>query len=497
MGFFDNIDSGLTKAGGILERGAAAGSGNLHQYDAAQQGIAESKQRVTSSKVTNLSQAISLLQEAALSGDNSPEFLGPRIDGFAAAFKEAGVNIPKGIIDHLKNNPVALGASFDPEVIKELNPIEQKELSKLTQGSLKNPTLIKERDRMLGVALYRKFGTVVAELEAEGVPRADAMSRGFQRVAGKYAMSAGGHHEFAALVKDGMAFEKEKVTAKSPTTGDALLIQEAEEKFPNDKAAQRKYVFDTKSTYESAATRKSDEDRDRAFQALEEQRRIDRREFQQREDRLERNFQLMRDEYREVRNRITPPEKKEMDNLIVGYELTDKLQKLHKAAADKQGGKLSSAFRNALATSQSGNRFVNLLTTDGFSPEEKALAAQYNTIYGSLYNLTQERALTEADAVRNLTSYVLSNDPVQVQLNLQSRKDQFASALEIKRRTNEGQGRNTGGYDGGPRGNAPQQSAPAAQALPKGIPSGSKLIGKTASGGMVYETPNGKKLVSE
>ena len=35
------------------------------------------------------------------------------------------------------------------------------------------------------------------------------------------------------------------------------------------------------------------------------------------------------------------------------------------------------------------------------------------------------------------------------------------------------------------------------EALPKGIPQGSKLIGTTASGGKVYQTPEGKKLVAE
>jgi len=448
MGFFDNTSTGLQEAGGQLIRGGAALDGKLTPHDIGMQGIEESKQRVGINKLSEFQRLTEMVKEAALSGDNSPEFLGPRLDAFQAAAQEAGIKIPKGLIDHFKNNPVALGMSFDENILKQLNPSEQKQLAQLTQGSLKNPSLIKERDRLLGAGAYRLFNTAVAELESEGVPRAEAMPKAYQRIAGRYMLSAGAHHEFSTIVKEGMALEKTKED-KSPKTVDQLLIEEAQEKFPTDKAAQSKYVLEKKGSFESAATKANVDQREQDRVLREQERAIQHQQFQQSEARHSAQFQQTLAAMKENRERIPAAEKRELDNIKISYDMTDKLQTLHADAAAKQGGNFSSAFRNALLTSQRGNRFVNITANDAFTPEEKKLAAHFNTIYGSLYTLTPERALSEADATRNLTSFMLGNAPDQVQANLQSRKDQYRTAMDIKMEGIVGQGRNTGGYSGG------------------------------------------------
>ena len=148
------------------------------------------------------------------------------------------------------------------------------------------------------------------------------------------------------------------------------------------------------------------------------------------------------------RDRIPETARREMDNFKRAYDLTDNLGKLYEDAI-KGKGSVTAAFKGALLQSQKGNRFVNVAIKDGFSPAEKKLAAHLNTMYGSLYTMTSERALTEQDAIRNMTSFIVGNDPSQVRENIASRKAQYDTALKISVEGLTGQGRDVSGYDKG------------------------------------------------
>ena len=244
---------------------------------------------------------------------------------------------------------------------------------------------------------------------------------------------------------------------------------EAEARVKNDEMIEQRVLDRADREYDRSERRK-DRDEDRQIRI-------------EHEKRMASQFQQTLAVMQQSRDRIPAAEAKDLDNLKIAYNLTDKMQQLH-AEAVKDKGTFTAAFKGALIQSQKGQRFSNIVMKDGFSEAEKKLAAHFNTVYGSLYTLTPERALSEADATRNLTSFMLNNAPDQVQANLQSRKDQYNTALQIKVEGLTGQRRNTAGYNTGPD-RSEGGAAPAARpAPPTNVPAvGSIVKGYKFKGG--------------
>jgi hypothetical protein len=92
--------------------------------------------------------------------------------------------------------------------------------------------------------------------------------------------------------------------------------------------------------------------------------------------------------------------------------------------ASKSGGAASDMLRGAIAKNANAQRVQDLVTVQGRTPEERRLAAKYNTIVGNIKQLTDEAGvLTDTDAQRILRSFDISLHPDQVRENLKARKE--------------------------------------------------------------------------
>ena len=215
----------------------------------------------------------------------------------------------------------------------------------------------------------------------------------------------------------------------------------------------------------------------------------------------------MRDRQEDLRaeqhRRLLPSQQKQLtgDRIAIGM-IDDYKKGFENFVKESNGSTLSDIFRGTIAKNKNVQKVDDLVSAKGRTPAEIELASKYNALIGNLRNLTNEvGVLTDADAVRILGSFDPAQDRKQVVANLDARRKSHERRFNTQLEDLQAIGKDVSKFiERRDKKADPQTSgaaAPTPQALPAGVPQGSKLIGKTAKGGMVYQTPEGKKLVAE
>jgi hypothetical protein len=147
--------------------------------------------------------------------------------------------------------------------------------------------------------------------------------------------------------------------------------------------------------------------------------------------------------------RIPQVDRRELDNLRNAHALTGRLQAAHKDLFNGSSTSLSDALKSAIASSGKANTIQQaFINTDALTGEkERAYAAEYNNIVSNLYNMTQERQLSEQDAIRNLRSFNPAVSPAQFQVNIDARRKSFENKFLGKVKGLATQGYNPQGYE--------------------------------------------------
>ena len=250
MGFFDGTGEALYDAGTGLQRTQAALEGTLGQFDTQQQNIATSKQK-------NFKDMMDELENIALSGDNRPEAIRPKLEAVAKAAKARGVNFPTELIDHLSNNPIILGASYDEDVLKHMNPQDQNNLRRYTalafKGGVEGTRAIAQRDDLLTQAMLKgfeeNFAGVKQELLAQGKKEGpelnkEAMQLTHERFSPRYrGASTKATKDFFTIMADAKKLEEDK-TANEPKNMDDWQIRIQHKKLNGGDVTADQAAFD-------------------------------------------------------------------------------------------------------------------------------------------------------------------------------------------------------------------------------------------------------------
>lgn len=138
----------------------------------------------------------------------------------------------------------------------------------------------------------------------------------------------------------------------------------------------------------------------------------------------------------------------ELNDLREAHQLSTDLIDAHKKVFSDKSYKLSDALRSALLRN---NAITNIkqateINVAGKTDAERDLIAKYNAIIGNLRKITNERQLSNEDAVRNLKSFDLGTNPAQFQANVLARRQIYEREYGREYGAHKGQGRNVAGF---------------------------------------------------
>ena len=278
MGFFDNIDSGLTKAGGILERGAAAGSGNLHQYDAAQQNIAASKQNMAAqqqdmsiNKLKALQAITAEVENLALSDYDDPEVIGAKLKQLQSVSRELGVPFDDKLVEHYVKKPLSLSMAFDKDTTELATDAEKKQLTQLHRltmrpGPQQLPAMEKV-DQLRAAIGARGLMKDATDYKKNNVAKSD--EEAFRMAVRNRAAYMSNPAKFKLMVEMGRTgfLGTDKDDNKEPTSTDQLVANAAKTGDPAD-IAKARAALEMKASVETAASKAATERQERGIEAL-------------------------------------------------------------------------------------------------------------------------------------------------------------------------------------------------------------------------------------
>ena len=429
MGFFDNTEEGFNKAGQILERGAAALTNRLPEYDQAQQSM-KLRQLEAFKKINEE------LQTMALSGE-PPEVVGPKLKQMQTISKGLGVPISDELINHYTNNSLSLGMSFDSDLLADLSPEEQRQLLPLiAQAQRPGPRQKELLDRLDGVRTV-KLAQKITQKMAE---KKQAHLRITGEELGDFEAYRDTLKEMPVYLQNGknlvLAMD---IVEKRPDVRMALKQKEAEIKTENRspsvgtdrEALAQELGF--KSFAEAPADKKKEintEVKRREDERLKLTEKTQTRLAAQNEQNIAmqaRRADISEDRLRlqeEQQKRLLPSQQKILTgNRTAIKAIDDYAQGYEEFIKESKGSTLSDVFRGAIAKNKNAQRAADLVTAQGRSPAEVKLAAKYNGLVGNIRSLTDEvGVLTDIDAIRIMGSFDPSLDRAQVRANLAARR---------------------------------------------------------------------------
>jgi hypothetical protein len=141
--------------------------------------------------------------------------------------------------------------------------------------------------------------------------------------------------------------------------------------------------------------------------------------FQRLSEQANRTFELMA----KRNERLNTDQVRVLANFKEGEDVLTQLKETHAKAFGK-GQPISEALKGALLTSDKARTIRESFLDDkaATTKEERDYVAAHNTVVASLYKLTDERQLSEAEGLRNLRSFNPVVSGAQFQTNVEQRR---------------------------------------------------------------------------
>ncbi|MGH9876242.1 MAG: hypothetical protein ACRD5H_01265, partial [Nitrososphaerales archaeon] len=151
---------------------------------------------------------------------------------------------------------------------------------------------------------------------------------------------------------------------------------------------------------------------------------------------------------REERERLDPTDKKILRGNVQAIGLIDAYKASHENfMAVKGQTPISATLKGGLIKNSKAKAMTDVAGLTGGNPAEYAYAAEYNAVIAGLRTLTDEAALSQEDAIRNLQSFDPLVHPDQFRANLKARRSSYERSWRTTVDALRGQGKNTRGYD--------------------------------------------------
>lgn len=429
MEFFDkdSIGLGLSGAGEILERGAAAMRGQSVEFDLG-------RQKVAANKLVAFKAIKEALEDLALSDIEDPKIIGPKVKQLQKISKELGVPFDDKLAEHYTNNPLALGMAFDKDIDANLTPQEQKLERRLQlqamRGDMKAEEALDQRrmgrlGNMVVKTANHLFDSKAVATKEEALRKSLAMHNEYIAKHPKY------NTQIVDAAKKMMMIEKEPARVNVGEHREALALEMGLPNFAAATPEQKRIINEKVGLPEQRAAESLAVAKERELR-LSEQFAQSQIATNRRMDQSDERIRLEQ----ERQKRLLPAQEKVLtQNKLAMKAIDDYSSAFENFMKESKGAPISDMFRGAIAKNANAQRAVDLVTATGRTPAEKTLAAKYNTIVGNIKSLTDEvGVLTDTDAGRILRSFDLSLDANQVRANLRERRNShqrtFDTAIE-------------------------------------------------------------------